>query len=398
MAAVLVEAGAGGDSAVLVACSGGPDSTVLAHLAMTLRARGRLGAVTLVYVDHGLRPESAGEGRRVEALAAAGGAAARVVAVEVDRARASLEAAARTARYRALDALAADTGAALVLLGHTASDQAETVFMRILRGTGVAGLAGIPARRGRYLRPLLAVSRAEVLAYLAEHGLEAVDDPMNRDLSLTRNRVRHHWLPALRVENPGVEGALLRLAAAAAEQRAVLDFAAGRLRAEAAAGGEGLDAAVLAAAPAAVVKRVLALEVEARAGALSARGLSALLALVRRPRAGTLDIAVGGLRARRRYGRLLLLAGGKRSGPAGAPGHGARGRGPLPGADLAGRRSHAPGAPARPLAQALGFSTSTPGCRGSCAGTRWWSPAVATAPSSGPSTSVRPAVLSSRSP
>ena len=149
----------GRTGAVLVACSGGPDSAALAHAAMDLAARGRLGPVTLVYVDHQLRPDSAADGQTVVALAAQGGADAVTVTVSVDRRRRSLEEAAREARYQALTGMADQRGAVAILVAHNADDQAETVLMRIVRGTGVAGLAGIPARRGRVVRPLLDLRR-----------------------------------------------------------------------------------------------------------------------------------------------------------------------------------------------------------------------------------------------
>jgi tRNA(Ile)-lysidine synthase len=210
-----------------------------------------------------------------------------------------VEEAARDARYAALDALAIELGAQFVLTGHTASDQVETVFMRILRGTGVVGLAGIPARRGRYLRPLLTARRALVVAHLAEHGLEALEDPTNLDDAITRNRVRHRWLPALREENPAFDDALLRLARSATEQREVLEFAAGCV---------ALTAQGLAAAPDGVAKRALAVAAtEAGAGPLSARHLEDLLALMRRPDSGTVDLALPGLTARREYGELRFV-------------------------------------------------------------------------------------------
>jgi tRNA(Ile)-lysidine synthase len=171
---------------VVVACSGGPDSAALAHAAMALARAGRLGPVTLCYVDHQLRPDSAADGGVVSALARAGGADAAIVTVEVPRTGGSLEAAARTVRYQALEREAAGR---TILVGHTARDQIETVLMRMLRGTGVAGLAGIPARRGRIVRPLLRLGRDEVEAYCARHQIAAADDPSNRDLRHFRNRI-----------------------------------------------------------------------------------------------------------------------------------------------------------------------------------------------------------------
>ena len=191
----------------LVACSGGPDSAALAHAAMALAAAGRLGPVTLCYVDHQLRPDSAADGRLVAALAAAGGGSFATALVEVRRDQGSLEAAARSARYGALLAVAAERKAGAILVAHTARDQVETVVMRLLRGTGVAGLAGIPARRGLLARPLLEVAREAVEDYCRLYAIPVADDPSNRDLRHFRNRVRLEVLPALRLANPSVDQA-----------------------------------------------------------------------------------------------------------------------------------------------------------------------------------------------
>jgi tRNA(Ile)-lysidine synthase len=330
--AELAALGVAPDATALVACSGGPDSTALALVAAALRDRGRLGPVTLCYVDHGLREGARDEAARVEALAASLAAAARVVSARVDREQVSLEDAARRARYAALDSVADAIGAAVILVGHTASDQAETVLMRILRGTGLAGLAGIPPRRGRVVRPLLGVGRAAVLAYLGVAGRDFATDPMNRDPRFFRVRVRDTWLPRLREENPALDLALGRLALSAREQRAVLDYAAGALL-ERAAGAvatssaagpvapAGLAVAALAEAPPAVVKRALTRAAEAVVGTgLSARHLRELCALVAGPDQGTRDLALPGAKARREYGTLRFLAAVALAAPVVVPG------------------------------------------------------------------------------
>src|SRR5256885_9353009 len=153
---------------VLVAVSGGPDSTALLDALVTLAPR--LGIVVeAATVDHGLRPESAAEADTVVERCRAMGVACARVAVDVRAARGrhvSWQDAARRARLGAPEALAAARGGARVALGHTADDQVETVLFRIVRGTGVAGLAGIPYRRGSFVRPLLDVRRREVLRHL----------------------------------------------------------------------------------------------------------------------------------------------------------------------------------------------------------------------------------------
>lgn len=283
---------------IVVACSGGPDSVVLADVAMRLAAADALGPVTLAYIDHQLRADSAGDGVRVAELAAQGGAGFVSRAVTVAPAG-SLEDAARRARYAALDAIAGELGAGWVLVGHTATDQAETVLMRLCRGTGVIGLAAIPAVRGRYARPLLDVPRAEVEAYRAGRGLAAVSDPMNADLRFARSRIRHQILPRLRESEPAIDDHLVQLARSAREAREVIEAAAAAVPAD--------DAGALAAAPPAVAKCAVARAAEvAGLGPLAAAHLEAVLALCRRPPAGTVAIDLPGGRAIREYRSLRL--------------------------------------------------------------------------------------------
>ena len=291
---------------IVVACSGGPDSTALAHAAMALSRGGRLGPVTLCHVDHQLRPGSAQDGLLVARLAAAGGADYTGVAVDVEK-RASLENAARDARYAALDRVADERAAGAVLLAHTADDQAETVLMRIIAGTGLAGLAGIPARRGRFLRPMLERSRADVIDYCRRHALDTADDPTNLDRRHFRNRLRHDILPALRRENAAVDRALVELAARAGEVGDLVDLAADALAGRARVDGSW-DVAALSAAPRPVAARVLArAAAEAGAGPLSARHHAALEQLLRRSRGGSAALDLPAARAVREYGRLSFV-------------------------------------------------------------------------------------------
>jgi tRNA(Ile)-lysidine synthase len=199
---------------VLVAVSGGPDSTALLHglLALAPRLRVQIEAVT---IDHGLRPEAAAEAAGVASMCRALGVPCEVIRVDVRAARGkhvSWQDAARRVRLAALETAADRRGCARVALGHTADDQAETVLFRIVRGTGLRGLAGMPYTRGRLIRPLLDVPRAEVLRFLARRRLPFVDDPSNGDRRYARSRVRHDWLPLLARDNPRVVEALLTLA------------------------------------------------------------------------------------------------------------------------------------------------------------------------------------------
>jgi tRNA(Ile)-lysidine synthase len=209
---------------VLVAVSGGPDSMALLHVLW--EARVRLGVtLEVVGVDHGLRPEATREldlvRSRAEALALP------FLRLDVDVARerrggVSLQDAARRARLGALATLAAKRAARRVALGHQADDQAETVLFRILRGTGLAGLTGIPYQRDPFVRPLLDVGRAEILRYLRRRSIPFVEDPSNADLRFARARIRHRILPLLAEENPRVSDALVALAAAARGENAAV--------------------------------------------------------------------------------------------------------------------------------------------------------------------------------
>lgn len=225
----LERAGVAGGELILVACSGGPDSLALA--AATGFVAPRLGIrAGAVIVDHGLQEGSA----QVAAEAARQCSALGLEPVLVRRVRVTKsggpEAAARTARYRALDAAAEELGARAVLLGHTRNDQAETVLLGLARGSGTRSLSGMAPQNGRYLRPLLGLPRAFTLAACAQLGLEPWSDPQNADPAFSRVRVRETVLPLLERElGPGVSEALARTASILREDAELLD----RLAAEA---------------------------------------------------------------------------------------------------------------------------------------------------------------------
>jgi tRNA(Ile)-lysidine synthase len=267
-----------------VACSGGPDSMALADAAIE-----HAGAtnVVIVTIDHGLQPASAEIADQVAAWARGRGAAAVVRRVTCERSEAS----ARTARYAALAAIADELGLACMLLGHTARDQAETVLMRVLRGTGPAGLAGIPARRGIYVRPLLELPRTAIEA--AARDLPAWHDPMNHDARFARVRVRERYLPILRAENPSLDEALVRLAASAREWTEAIDAIAAPFA------HFPIDCRVLAAQPPAVRKRALSLLLQ-----LDAPHLEALDALITSPTRGERSLDLPGTTLVRSYDQL----------------------------------------------------------------------------------------------
>lgn len=262
------------DVTVLVAVSGGPDSVALLRGLASIDGRGAggqgEGQLIAAHFNHGLRGEQAAAdeafvielcqrlqiGCRVGRAGENGGGAAL-----------SGEAALRTARYQFLSDAARHVGARYVATGHTADDQAETVLHRIVRGTGIAGLAGM--RRHRQLipgvslvRPLLNVSRREVLDYLAGIGQSYREDHSNADLRYTRNRLRHKLLPHLAAKyNPGVVDAVTRLAALAGEVQDVMARLVDDLSTRCVmADGPGevtLDCDVLASAPRFLVRELL---------------------------------------------------------------------------------------------------------------------------------------------
>jgi tRNA(Ile)-lysidine synthase len=298
IAAVNAQIGRVGPGLYGVACSGGADSLALADAAIT--AAGPSHVVVLA-IDHGLVAGSAEVSERVAAWARGQGAAAVVRRVDVRR-RGSLEAAARTARYAALDALADELGLACVLVGHTARDQAETVVLRLLRGTGPAGLAGMAIQRGRFVRPFLALERAAIDAYARVRDLPVWHDPMNRDRRLARVRAREEILPALRRENPRLDAALVRLAGSCGEWLEVIDALARPLA------RFPIDGLTLAAQPPAIRKRAVSLALEAAGLDYDAHHLDRIDDLITARDHGQRTVEVRGGSVIRSYG-VLSLAG-----------------------------------------------------------------------------------------
>jgi len=215
-------------AAVVLAVSGGPDSTALLHGAARLAPK-RGWRLTVAHLDHALRPTSAEEARAIAAAAAALGLPAELRRVDVAALAAaehrSPEDAGRQARYRFLEEVAISRGPdALIATAHTADDAAETVLLRLVRGAGLRGLRGIPERRGRIVRPLLHERREPLRQALDAAGIEYVVDPSNADpRHAARNRVRAELLPALEGLNPAAVDALVRFARLAAEDDELLD-------------------------------------------------------------------------------------------------------------------------------------------------------------------------------
>jgi tRNA(Ile)-lysidine synthase len=256
------------DVTVVVAVSGGCDSVALLRAILAVRRIGA-GRVCVAHLNHQLRPDADEDQQFVEELCRGLGVTCEGGRVAVERLAHQcgdgIEAAARRARYDFLRRAAGRLGARFVATAHTADDQAETILHRIIRGTGVRGLSGMSrARRlghATLIRPLLAVHRLELQAYLDSLDQSYRHDPSNADLRFTRNRIRLQLMPQLRSEfNPGVTEALLRLGTLADEAQTVVDDLVDQLFSRCAAieaGAARLDLAMLADQPEYLVRELL---------------------------------------------------------------------------------------------------------------------------------------------
>jgi tRNA(Ile)-lysidine synthase len=182
-------------SGLVLAVSGGPDSVALMWLAARWRkALSRGPHLLAVTVDHGLRPESAHEARDVKRLARALDVPHRTMRWTGEKPKSGVPAAARTARYRLLAGAARQSGASHIFTAHTRDDQAETLLMRLVRGSGISGLAAMAReseREGVFIaRPFLNISKSRLIATLTKANVGYADDPTNRDVSFTRPRIR----------------------------------------------------------------------------------------------------------------------------------------------------------------------------------------------------------------
>lgn len=256
---------------VVIGVSGGPDSMALLHLLLALRDEYDL-SLSAVHVHHQLRgAEADADAAFVADWCRAHGVPCRVVRVDV-RAHAAqhrlgLQVAARQLRYAALREAAERAGAGKIALGHHADDQVETVLMRLVRGTGIGGLAGIPIARAEgsatLIRPLLHVRRAEIEAYCAAHGVPYRLDASNRSRAYLRNRVRLDVVPLLSALNPRFPEAVCQLAEVARAEDAYLEERArealeGALRRRTA-DGVVLDRRAFVRLPLALQRRVIKL-------------------------------------------------------------------------------------------------------------------------------------------
>ncbi|MDH3355161.1 MAG: tRNA lysidine(34) synthetase TilS [Chromatiales bacterium] len=209
---------------VVVALSGGVDSTVLLHLMQQLQQQHDL-SLSAIHINHQLQTESDGWVDQCIELCERWQIPLQVEKVIVEKSGHGMESDARAARYRIFDAQLQQGD--ILLQGHHADDQAETVLMRLMRGSGVRGLAAIPAERalghGRVVRPLLPISRQQIIDYAAHHQLNWIEDPSNSDRTIERNLIRHEILPQMERQRSGVKKALVRSAEQFLESAELLD-------------------------------------------------------------------------------------------------------------------------------------------------------------------------------
>ncbi len=313
-----------GPARILVAVSGGPDSSAALY-ALADRAAQHDWALEAVHVDHGLADRETRESfaQAVDRLAGRLGVDVHHAQVNVwqrsqERGE-SVETAARGARYEEIAALARRLGVNAVVTGHTIDDQAETVLLHLLRGSGLDGLAGMRVR-GTFplreaascpplLRPLLEIRREETRAFCALWGIDVVQDPSNDDLAFTRNRIRSQLLPALRRFNPAITRALADLASDAGRDRDLLaELSAQGLEATTERREPGaieLSRKSVASLPDAIAIRVLRLAVERVGGEPPSHERS--LAIWRLAQRGGHRVELGGAVCAESRGDLLRI-------------------------------------------------------------------------------------------
>ena len=296
---------------VLVALSGRPDSLALA--AATAFEAQRLGLrAGAVVVDHGLQHGSGDVAARAAVQARAVGLDPVLVRSVVVGTQSGPEAAARSARYAALDAAATELGASLVLLGHTLDDQAETVLLGLARGSGATSLHGMSALSGIYARPLLGIRRASTVQFCLDSGLEPWVDPQNSDVAFSRVRVRNTVLPMLERElGPGVAEALARTAEQLREDSDALDHFAEEIAeelADLAESGISLPVRALATNPPALRQRLIRLAVESEFHVSLSRAQTLEVARLVTHWHGQKAVDLPGVRVERQGGLLIFTA------------------------------------------------------------------------------------------
>jgi len=292
---------------ILVAVSGGADSLALAYATLVESSPLAIKAIA-VTIDHQLQEKSSDQAAKVEKqLRAMGYQDVMVAKVKVSL-ESGLEAGARSARYEALQRIALEKNAVKVLLGHTRDDQAESVLLGLARGSGTRSLSGMASENGIYLRPLLALTRAQTEAACTEFGIEYWNDPHNENHDFSRVRVRREVLPVMEEQiGPGIAAALARSAALLRDDADALDAIAS---AEISRHNlTDLECSELELLPRAIRTRILRTAIYAAgapSGSISADHIGAVEALVTSWHGQGLVSLPGGVKVERISGRLSL--------------------------------------------------------------------------------------------
>ncbi|MBI3248364.1 MAG: tRNA lysidine(34) synthetase TilS [Deltaproteobacteria bacterium] len=293
-----------------VAVSGGPDSVALCGALVALAQRGGL-RLTVLHVNHALRPEADREQQLVEELCRTWQLPCQILQLVPPHKRTGIEAWARAERYRFFAQMKEQCALDAVAVAHTRDDQAETVLLRLLRGTSRRGLAGMPSQReGWIIRPLLGCSRHEVMAYLTAGKLPYAMDASNSDVRYTRNRIRHLLLPLLEREfSPQIRRNLVQLAESLRPEEDWLEAQAQAACARVADGPSRLSVARLHEEPQALLLRILRvwLERSRQSGDLGFQHLTSVCALAEGRVRGEVELP-GGWVVRREGKSLVFLA------------------------------------------------------------------------------------------
>lgn len=298
---------------LLVAFSGGADSTALLNRLWELRGEAGLELVAAAHFNHGLRREADSDEEHVRAFCRERGITCYFgradVAEEAGMAGRGVEETARVLRYDFLAMAAGQAGAGAICTAHNANDNLETVLLNLVRGTGLAGLRGIPRSRGNVFRPILHVPREEILEYLREKGIGYVEDASNADTSYRRNRMRHEVVPVLKDLNPRIEHAVTQATRLLREDEDFFDTMTSDAMAHAVNTPEGVsyDVAALAELHPAVAVRVCRAMCQAVGfPAVQYEHLNAMLGLVRGDSPSARVSLPRGIAARRQYDRLVV--------------------------------------------------------------------------------------------
>jgi tRNA(Ile)-lysidine synthase len=299
---------------VVVGLSGGSDSVALTRLLLELAEYGGFSVAGVAHLNHRLRPEAARDEEFCRGFAARHSLTIVVESADVRAfaatGRLSPEDAARRLRYGFLERTAAALGADRIAVGHTQDDQAETFFLKLMRGAGLTGLGGVYPRRDSVIRPLLDIARADLRAYLAACGEQWIEDETNDDVEIPRNRVRHRIIPELnRAAGGDTSPAIARAATLIREDAAWLDeLAAERLREATSETTDGLvlDVPTLAGTPVPVLRRVLLEAMRRGAGGreIGLEHVESVVALMGGLNGG---VDVPGNRVELRRGKLVFL-------------------------------------------------------------------------------------------